>query len=82
MPVVDEIVKRQRYKTKFRNTFKRFVSCFDNDRDDDIKRMRYLASKKLQNELDITRIIRKIRNFEVVSKYLLTERQRYLLRFN
>jgi hypothetical protein len=36
--------------------------------------MRYLADKKLQNELDVTRLIRKIRNFEALSHYLLTER--------
>jgi hypothetical protein len=47
-----------------------------------MKQIRYLAEKKLENELDVTRIIKKIRNFDVVSKYLLTERQKYLLRFN
>lgn len=82
MPIVDEIVKRQRYNTKFRSTFKRFISCLDKDADEEMKKMRYLASKKLQNELDVTRIIRKIRNFEVMSSYLLTERQKYLMRFN
>lgn len=30
----------------------------------------------------MTRILRKLRNFETVSKYLLTDRQRYLLKFN
>ena len=44
--------------------------------------MQRLADKKLQNELDISRIIRKIRSFTTVSNYLLNERQKYLLKFN
>jgi hypothetical protein len=32
--------------------------------------------------MDISRILRKIRNYEAVNGYLLNERQKYLLRFN
>ena len=44
--------------------------------------MKKLSDKKLQNELDLSRIIKKIRKFESLTSYLLTERQKYLLRFN
>jgi len=47
-----------------------------------MRRIRRKAEKKSENELDVTRIIKKIRNFEVLSENLLTERQKYLLRFN
>ena len=66
----------------YKKEFKRFISCFDKEEDEHIKKMRYLAEKKLQNELDVTRIIRKVRNQESVSQYLLSDRQRYLLKFN
>lgn len=47
-----------------------------------MRRIRRKAEKRSENELDVTRIIKKIRNFEVLSENLLTERQKYLLRFN
>ena len=32
--------------------------------------------------MDISRILKKLRNYEAVNSYLLNERQRYLLKFN
>jgi hypothetical protein len=59
---------------KFKKTFKRFLSCCDKESDEKLKKMRYLAEKKLQNELDVTRIIRKLRNFDAMTTFMLTER--------
>jgi hypothetical protein len=47
MPVVEEICSRQRYKMGYKKEFKRFISCFDKEEDEHIKKMRYLAEKKL-----------------------------------
>jgi len=44
--------------------------------------MRRNGERKLKGELDLSRIIRKIRNFGTAFDYLLTERQKFLLRFN
>jgi hypothetical protein len=44
---VDDICQRKRFDPKYRSEIKRFVSCLDMDRDENIKRMNFLASKKM-----------------------------------
>jgi hypothetical protein len=67
---------------KLKTTYKRYITCFDNEEDELTKKYRYMGERKLQNEMDISRILKKIRNFDAVNSYILNERQRYLLRFN
>ena len=82
MHVVEELCARQRYNMNLKSTYKRYITCFDNEEDELTKKYRYMGERKLQNEMDISRILKKIRNFEAVNSYILNERQRYLLRFN
>ena len=79
---VEDILQRKRFDPKYQSEIKRFVSCLDMDRDENIKRMNFLASKKMQNELDIARIAKKLRSFSQLQKYILSDRQRFLLKFN
>ena len=82
MHVVEELCARQKYNMKLKTTYKRYITCFDNEEDELTKKYRYMGERKLQNEMDISRILKKIRNFDAVNSYILNERQRYLLRFN
>lgn len=82
MHVVEELCARQRYNMNLKSMYKRYITCFDNEEDELTKKYRYMGERKLQNEMDISRILKKIRNFEAVNSYILNERQRYLLRFN
>lgn len=80
--VVEELIARQRYQMELKQPYKRFITCFDNEEDELTKKFRFLGEKKLQNEMDISRILKKMRNFQALNSYLLNDRQRYLLRFN
>lgn len=80
--IVDEIMTRQKFNFKFDSMSKRFFSCFDKEGDEKLKEIRGLADIKFQNELDISRILRKIRNFESMAHFMLSDRQKYLLRFH
>ena len=82
MHVVEELCARQKYNMKLKTPYKRYITCFDNEEDELTKKYRYMGERKLQNEMDISRILKKIRNYEAVNSYLLNERQRYLLKFN
>lgn len=80
--VVEELCARQRYNMGLKSTYKRYITCFDNEEDELTKKYMYMGERKLQNEMDISRILKKLRNYEAVNSYLLNERQRYLLKFN
>ena len=80
--VVDEIMTRKKFNFKFESMSKRFFSCFDKEVDEKLKEIRGLADIKFQNELDVSRILRKIRNFESMAHFMLSDRQKYLLRFH
>lgn len=73
---------RQKFNFKFDNMWKRFFSCFDKEGDEKLKEIRGLADIKFQNELDVSRIMRKIRNFETLAHFMLSDRQKYLLKFH
>ena len=47
-----------------------------------VKKIRLLGNMKLQHDMDISKLFKKIRNFEVWNSLLLNERQKYLLQFN
>ena len=79
---VEEIIGRQKYHMQLSEWYKRFISCFDNEEDEMTKKIISNGTRKLSNELDLSRILKKIRNSEIMSSYLLTEKQRYLLKFN
>jgi len=80
--IAEEVCTRERYKFKLNSVFKRYFACYDDENDEIVKKIRSNGSRKLQNELDISKMLRKIRNYEILNSYLLTERQRFLLRFN
>ena len=63
--VVDEISARRRYNPKIEKSSTRWFPCFDNDQDEKVNYMRFLAGKKIQNELDVTRIMKKIRDYRI-----------------
>ena len=65
-----------------KSMYKRYITCFDNEEDELTKKYMYMGERKLRNEMDISRILKKLRNYEAVNSYLLNERQRYLLKFN
>ena len=47
-----------------------------------VKKTRQNGERKLKSELDLVRILKKLRHFSIAFRYLLTERQRFLLKFN
>ena len=61
---------------------KRYLSCYDDERDEIIKKLRRNGMRKLKNEMDLSRILKRMRDYETMFNYLLTERQRFLLKFN
>lgn len=79
---VEEICSRERYKFNIASIFRRYFTCFDDERDEIVKKMRRNGDRKMLTELDISKISRKIRSNEAMKKYLLTERQKFLLKFN
>ena len=80
--VVEEICNREKYHFKLTTIVKRYCPCLDDERDELTKKVRFNGTRKLLNEMDVTRILRKIRNYESAFGYLLTERQKFLLKFN
>lgn len=80
--VVEEICARERFNVKILHSCKRYCSFYDNEEDEVIKKIRALGIRKLVHDTDINRIFKKIRNFEIQHNLLLTERQKYLLKFN
>jgi hypothetical protein len=80
--LVEEIVGREKYHFTLNSTFKRYCTCFDDERDEITKKVRFNGIRKLLNELDVSRMLKKIRNYEMAFNYLLTERQKFLLKFN
>lgn len=59
---------------EIRKTYKRYITLFDDEEDEMTKKFRSLGYTKLQNEMDIARMLKKIRNFEAINSYLLTDR--------
>jgi hypothetical protein len=62
--------------------YKRYLSCYDDERDEIIKKLRKNGMRKLKNEMDLSRILKRMRDYDTMFGYLLTERQRFLLKFN
>ena len=73
---------RERYQFRLDSIFKRYFTCFDDEDIEMVKKTRYNGERKLKRELDLVRILKKIRHFSTAFRYLLTERQRFLLKFN
>lgn len=59
---------------EIRKTYKRYITLFDDEEDEMTKKFRSLGYTKLQNEMDIARMLKKIRNFEAINSILLTDR--------
>lgn len=55
--------------------YKRYISCFDNEQDEITKKIISNGTRKLLNELDVSRIMKKLRNARIMQDYLLTHRQ-------
>lgn len=47
---------------KLEKWYKRYITCFDNEEDEMTKKIIANGTRKLRNELDLSRIMRKIRN--------------------
>lgn len=77
--IVEEICGRERYRVKIVNKCKRYFKFCDNEEDEMVKKIRLLGKMKLQHDMDISKLFKKIRNFEVWNSLLLNERQKYLL---
>ena len=76
------MVGRERYHFHLEKCCKRYFTCYDDERDEIIKKLRRNGMAKLRNEMEMTRILKRMRNVDTMFKYLLTERQRFLLKFN
>ena len=72
--IVEEVMSRERYKFSLDSVFKRYFTCYDNEDDEMVKKTRRNGERKLQSELDLVRILKKIRNFSTAFRYLLTDR--------
>ena len=72
--MVEEVIGREKYKLSIESVFKRYFTCFDNEYDELVKKMRRNGERKLRNELDISKMLRKIRNYNTAFNYLLSER--------
>ena len=58
-----------------RTTFcKRFCRLCDNESDEKVRRRIVNATRKLTNEMDVSRMLKKIRNQEILQSYLLTSK--------
>jgi len=62
MPVLNEIMKRNKFTFKITPTYKRWLDCFDDEEDDQKKMKQFGGNQKLLNELDVNRMLRKLRN--------------------
>lgn len=47
MHVVEELCARQRYNMKLKTTYKRYITCFDNEEDELTKKYRFMGERKL-----------------------------------
>ena len=72
--VVEEVMCREKYKFRLDSIFKRYFTCFDDEDIEMIKKTRYNGERKLKSELDLVRILRKLRHFSTAFRYLLTDR--------
>lgn len=72
--VVEEVLSREKYKLAIESVFKRYFTCFDNEYDELVKKMRRNGERKLKGDLDISRLLKKMRTFSCAFDYLLTER--------
>ena len=72
--VVEEIMNRERYKFGLDSVLKRYFTCYDNEDDEMVKKTRRNGERKLQSELDLVRILKKMRRFTIAFRYLLTDR--------
>ena len=81
-PIVEEVLCREKYKFRLDSIFKRYFTCFDDEDIEMVKKTRQNGERKLKSELDLVRILKKLRHFSIAFRYLLTERQRFLLKFN
>ena len=73
-PIVEEVMCRERYQFRLDSIFKRYFTCFDDEDIEMVKKTRYNGERKLKRELDLVRILKKIRHFSTAFRYLLTER--------
>ena len=80
--VIEKVISREKYKLSIESVFKRYFTCFDNEYDELVKKMRRNGERKIKSELDISKMLLKIRNFNTAFDYLFSERQKFLLRFN
>ena len=80
--LVEEVISREKYQFRLDSIFKRYLTCFDNEHDEMVKKMRRNGERKLERELDLSKILKRLRNFGTAMEYMLTDRQRFLLRFN
>lgn len=80
--MVEEICARERFKMQIKSCCKRYCSCCDNEEDEMMKKMRAIGLRKISHDMDIARFLKKIRNLDAQLNMLLTDRQKYLLRFN
>jgi hypothetical protein len=53
---------------------KRYCTCYDDERDEVIKKLRRNGLRKLSNEMDLSRILKKLRDVDSMFNYLLTDR--------
>ena len=72
--VVEEVISREKYKLSIESIFKRYFTCFDNEYDELVKKMRRNGERKIKSELDLAKILKKVRNFNTAFEYLFSER--------
>ena len=72
--VVEEVITREKYKLSIESVFKRYFTCFDDEYDELVKKMRRNGERRLRSELDLSNILKKVRNFNTAFQYLFTER--------
>jgi len=79
---VDDVCGREKYSFRVQEWVKKYFPCADNEKDEIYKSMRRNGLQKLKNEMDLGRLLTKMRNYDTMFSYLLTARQRFLLKFN
>ena len=73
-PLVEEVCSREKYQFGIEKMIKRYCTCYDDERDEIIKKLRRNGLRKLTNEMDLSRILRKLRDYETMFTYLLNDR--------
>jgi len=61
--VVEEICSREKYRFGLNTLMKRYFNCYDTEKEEIIKNLRKVGASKLRGELDIAKIMKKVRNF-------------------